>query len=182
MESFSLATDIDLYLDLKVAVEPLVANGPPHGRIGLGDITVFDGSMHQPVTVSRQIGLCDDILISIDLSEKIYDQYKETALHVTSITVDGLEIKDHCHGLIRYDNDQNVRVQALYLGFNGRWSLHIPGPFYRWWHTVSGQGWLLSGARSISRDCAASLASTRHDLVHSDSGNTAAGNHPKKGR
>ena len=151
MKSFSEATDIDILLDLKVTVEPLTRNGVPYGRISLDHITMFDGLLYQPTTVCAQINLCDDIQILIDLHGKIYDQNKETAIHIKSIAVDGIEIKDHCYNLIQYNNDQRVKHQTLYLGFNGEWMLRVPGPFYRWWHTVSGQGWLLSGARSISR-------------------------------
>jgi hypothetical protein len=156
MASFSQLTDIDLYLDLEVVIEPQCGNSPPYGRIDLGACTVFDAPIGRPITLATQIGLRENIRIMIDLSGKIYDEIKETALHVTSIRIDGIEIKDHCYELIQYTNDQNVRLQTMYLGFNGRWILDIPGPFYRWWHTVTGQGWLLSGARSISHGCVSS--------------------------
>jgi hypothetical protein len=176
MENFSQITDTDLFLDLKIVIEPHCGNGPPYGRVNLADRTVFDGPMHQMTTISTHTGLREDIKISIDLSGKIYDEIKETAMHVTSITIDGIEIKDQCHDLIRYVNDQDVQSRTLYLGFNGRWSLEIPGPFYRWWHTKSGQGWLLSGARSRSRGCVPSSASTSDGLRRNADGNTAVAN------
>ena len=180
MQNFSKATDIDLCVCVEVRIEPLIGNGVPRGRIMLDGIGVFDGLMHHPVTVSRQIELCDDILLVVDLSEKVYDSTKETAIHILSITVDGLEIKDHCYDLIQYHNDQNVDAQTFYLGYNGKWILRIPGPFYRWWHAVSGQGWLLSGARSISRGFAANSTSTKDGSDRNGTGNSARDIHPTK--
>jgi hypothetical protein len=178
MPNFSLITATDPDLDIKITVEPLVGNGPPTGRITMCDRMVFDGSLEHTITVCAQIGLHDDVLVAIELRDKIYDLTRETALHITSIEVDGLEIKDHCYDLIEYTNDQDVRTQSLYLGFNGRWVLRIPGPFYRWWHTVTGQGWLLCGARSISQSCAASSTNTNDVRDHNASGNSGSGKDP----
>lgn len=38
-------------------------------------------------------------------------------------------------------DDQEILPKYQYLAVNGR--LTIPEPFYRWYHRVSGQGWLL---------------------------------------
>ena len=42
------------------------------------------------------------------------------------VEVDGVDITDHVYDQLVYNQ-----------------SIHIPGPFYHWWHRVSGQGWLL---------------------------------------
>ena len=42
------------------------------------------------------------------------------------VEVDGINITDHVY-------DQLVSKNVI----------HIPGPFYHWWHQTSGQGWLL---------------------------------------
>lgn len=152
MQNFSQATDIDLSLDLKIIVEPLIENGPPYACIYVNKHLMFDGFMNQTTAITKQIGLSENICICIDLSGKTYDEVKETALNIRSITVDSLEIKDHCWQLIKYDNDQNNNAKTMYLGFNGKWQINIPGPFYRWWHAATGQGWLLYGSRSKSRD------------------------------
>jgi hypothetical protein len=31
-----------------------------------------------------------------------------------------------------------------YIDSIGQWAMHIPGPFFPWYHTVSGQGWLIT--------------------------------------
>lgn len=152
MKTFSEITDTDLSLDLKIIVYPLIGNGYPNGQIRIGDEILFHGAVDRPISLSKQIDLSQDIVLEIKLDGKLYDPHKETALDVRSITIDGIEIKNHCYDLIEYENDHCMGDPTLYLGFNGIWILTIPGPFYRWWHKTTGKGWLLTGARSRSLD------------------------------
>lgn len=45
---------------------------------------------------------------------------------VYRVEVDGIDITDH-----------------VYNELDSKHLIHIPGPFYLWWHQTSGQGWLL---------------------------------------
>ena len=48
------------------------------------------------------------------------------AAGIDGVIIDGIDITDHVFDLL-----------------SAHHVIHIPGPFYHWWHRVSGQGWLL---------------------------------------
>ena len=152
MNRFSEITDTKLFIELSMKVEPLCDNGIPTCCIFIGEEVVFDGPMDKPTTVYKKIDLLDTIMISVEMKNKIYDQYLETALHITSIMIDDVEIKDHLASIVDYENDHNRKESGTYIGYNGTWKVEFPDLFYRWWHQETGQGWLLSGTRSISLD------------------------------
>lgn len=72
--------------------------------------------------------LATNLCLTVSINQQSYSAGLHALLEFNindTVTVDGLEI------LPRYQ----------YLAVDGK--LTIPEPFYRWYHRVSGQGWLL---------------------------------------
>ena len=78
------------------------------------------------------------------MSGKQYDQYRETAVIIDQLAIDGFDIIPTWTQLATYHNDHDSRGPTAYLGFNGTWRLQIDRPFYQWRHAVTGLGWLLA--------------------------------------
>jgi len=149
MKNFSDLPDIkDQSISIEIALTPIMHNGIPYCNVRCNDKNLFDEYLDRPFVIATNVPLIDDINIVIELAEKKYHPDKETAISIDSISVDGIGIQDHCYDLIEYHNDQDVDAKTMYLGFNGRWILSIPGPFYQWWHEKSGQGWLIKPVRA----------------------------------
>jgi len=150
MKNFSEILDTDHHIGLDIKIRPVSLNGDPIATVEVNGKVLHTGKVTECMTLSAQLGLLDPPVISIKLQNKIYHATRETALVIESITVDQINIVDHCYGNIVYHNDQNQSIQSMYLGFNGVWIIRLPEPFYRWWHRASGQGWLLEPSYSIS--------------------------------
>ena len=65
------------------------------------------------------------------------------------VTVNGQTRYAGLHNSLVFDADQNVAVDDIeilpkYKGLAVDGVLTIDEPFYRWYHRVSGQGWLLT--------------------------------------
>ena len=125
-------------------------NGNPLVTIDVNGTVLHSGELSTSVILSTTTKLLGPLIVSVKLENKIYHVTRETALIIESIVVDQIDITEHCYENIVYDNDQNQSIQSMYLGFNGTWIMEISEPFYRWWHRVSGQGWLLEPAYSIN--------------------------------
>lgn len=72
------------------------------------------------VLINDRDTLDTQVLISADIVIRPNDVW------IYHVEVDGINITDHVYDQL---TGQNV--------------IQIPGPFYHWWHRVSGQGWLL---------------------------------------
>jgi hypothetical protein len=149
MNRFSDILDIDLVLTVSVRLTAITGNGAPFCQLHINDRELFCDYVCSTIQAQTQVGLTDDIVISVKMSNKIYSIEKETAINIDCVTVDGLDITEHCYSIMSYDNDQQVTANTLYLGFNGDWKIQIPGPFHHWWHKCSGQGWLLTPTASV---------------------------------
>ena len=77
---------------------------------------------HAPVKIFINDQMQGDLLVP--LRSDITIQLSQTWLD--SLHIDGIDIMNHVP----------VQVNPDHL-------IVIPGPFYHWWHQVSGQGWLL---------------------------------------
>jgi len=79
------------------------------------------------------VDLFSPIQLSVDMLE-----FEEgtSGIEIELLTVDGLEI------LPLY---QHLATSSTnYIDKKGLWTMEMPAPFYQWYHTISGQGWLLT--------------------------------------
>ena len=130
----------DLYLDLVLVVEPV---GAPETEIWINQQMIYQGQLLESITVSEQLPLLSEILISVKLKNKVYNSDSETAVVLKKLSIDGFDIIPNWSQLANYINDHNTNSPTSYLGFNGEWKFQITQPFYQWKHQVNGQGWLL---------------------------------------
>jgi hypothetical protein len=121
MKTFSDLTAIDTKNKLKLAATVLV-----HGRIDY-QFTV-NGSILGTVQ-------CFDLLDTIHLECCVNDlDVGHSGIEIISLTVNDLQI------LPLYLHMANP--QTSYIDKIGVWQLTIPSPFYTWYHTLTGQGWI----------------------------------------
>lgn len=145
MNKFSDFTDIDIPpVTVKIKLSVISDNGAPDAwisfRSGASTQTeLFDSS----ITYEFVTGLLSPLGIDIGMKNKQYSNERETAIVITSLTIDNFEIIPNWTNLAKYVNDHNETTPTSYLGFNGVWTLDIPDPFYHWKHRITGQGWLL---------------------------------------
>jgi hypothetical protein len=150
MKNFSdlLATKKDI--EVRICIRAICENGEPRYSIKINQSVVYDGQISGKVEKISRVGLTDPILIEIEMTEKKYSAEKETAVIIESIKIDEFDMIPAFTHLSRYDNERGYTGITSYLGFNGKWTLDIAEPFYRWRHRETGQGWLLdpiSGSR-----------------------------------
>jgi hypothetical protein len=143
-----LATKKDI--EVHVRLRPICDNGEPRCCIKINQSVMHDGLISGVTEAIQRVALTDPILIEIEMTEKKYSAEKETAVIIESIKIDGFDMIPAFTHLSQYDNERGYTGVTSYLGFNGKWSLDIAEPFYRWRHRETGQGWLLdpiSGSR-----------------------------------
>ena len=73
-----------------------------------------------------RVGLFDDIKLDVEVVSG--------TLEIVEFLVNGLEVLP-CYQHIASSGKN-------YLDQPGTWHLHIPAPFYTWYHSISGQGWI----------------------------------------
>lgn len=140
MKNFSEATATKPQIKISLCIRPV---GEPHTRIKICDNLIFDGIISSRLYLEHLHDLLMPLDFSIELRDKTYTLDQETAVIVDEILVDGISIVPEMSHYFRYENDHGFREPTCYLGFNGVWSLNTGVCFYRWWHEVTGQGWLL---------------------------------------
>ena len=147
MKNYLDLLDIDnTVIDISVTLEPIVDNGAPNIKVLINSNQCYLGTLTEKTVINKTVPLLDTIAITIDLFDKQYSDKLETAVIISSISVDTHEIVNRYDIPISYSNDQHVDYQGFYLGFNGSWNLSINEPFYRWLHRVQGHGWILEPA------------------------------------
>jgi hypothetical protein len=144
MKKFSDLLDIDPKIELDLMIRARTDNGIPHCRARINHEVLHDGILDHARSWRRQCDLLQPIDLEISMWGKQYDQYRETAVIIEQLTIDGFDIVPGWTHLATYDNDHDCQEPTAYLGFNGTWRLLIDQPFYRWRHAVTGQGWLLT--------------------------------------
>lgn len=150
MKNFSDLLDIKTDIFLEIDLDPRFHGRAPVVSVSCNHAQLFSGILDKKICLSCSVDLVDDIRLEVQMRDKIYDKRMETAIGLGPVMIDGIDITDYCYDLVRYDNDRGVNGKTMYLEHNGVWELEIPGPFYRWWHQVTGQGFLLEPAYSIS--------------------------------
>ncbi len=155
MKTFSDLLATDHYITVRVTLKSIKHNGAPGATVRVNNmITEFIQLTETSVVTEYIDDLSDPIDIEISMCDKIYDEHKETAVIIDSISIDGFEIVPNWTHLAEYNSERGPQGPTSYLGFNGSWRLHIDQPFYQWRHRVTGQGWLLEPIETIDGDTA----------------------------
>lgn len=142
MNSYLDLLDTDIQIPIHLIVNPIVENGIPRCCIKINNRDVFYGQLTHAKSLEHSIELLDPVCISIHMDNKIYSSEKETAVVVQSLKIDNIELTHFTTDPISYSKDQTNDYIGFYLGFNGLWQYTINKPFYQWYHTATGQGWL----------------------------------------
>lgn len=143
MKKFLELLDTEIYLPVKIILEPITDNGIPYCMVSINNNKVFDNQLEEQLSINELIKLKDNLVIEITMKQKKYSSDKETAIKFLCFSIDNREIFPYHTSNITYTNDQNFEGKSFYLGFNGVWKYEISKPFYQWYHVTSGQGWLL---------------------------------------
>lgn len=80
---------------------------------------------------SKKYPLRTPLTFSCEISEFVPNH---SGVDIVSVSVDGIEILPLYAG--------RATPPVNYLSFNGTWTFKISEPFYVWYHTISGQGWI----------------------------------------
>lgn len=139
MKTYSDLQAIDHQVHVQVTLEPI---GTPDTCIIVGPHR-GGGLLFQPVDFTVSVPLLTPFIIQIELANKIYSDQQETAVRISRLCIDDVDILPRYLHLAQYVNDHAWKDPTDYLGFNGKWTLTIDQPFYQWLHQHSGQGWLL---------------------------------------
>lgn len=76
-----------------------------------------------------------DLLESLSFECRVYSLVAgHSGINIQQITINGHEV------LPRYLHMANPKTS--YVNQIGIWRLDIPGPFYTWYHQLTGQGWV----------------------------------------
>ena len=133
-----LATNQQLLLEIEL--EPV---GTPNARVKVNRELIDYPVLSDNIILKYSIDLLDNIDIIVELYNKKYNVDNETAVIIRRISINSIEIIPRFNYLTDYVNDHDNNNPTNYLGFNGKWRLTINQPFYQWFHTQSGQGWLI---------------------------------------
>lgn len=139
MNNFLDYTDIKTRLKLTLVLEPI---GIPVISVKINNKLYYNSNLTSSIIIEEYISLLEPFNIIIILSDKHYTTDYETAA-IIKLCIDDINIIPEYNHLVDYQNDHNVSTTTNYLGFNGKWTLTIDRPFYRWLHQVQGHGWLL---------------------------------------
>ena len=143
-----MSHNMKTYLDLQAIDYPLKVHLELE-MVGTPDFTLtVDGQsadylQTEALVFDYEFDLTKTFAISIELKNKDYYAPEETAVMIKTLSIDNTDIFPRYGYLAEYDNDHGFTDATNYLGFNGKWTLTIDRPFYRWLHKHTGQGWLL---------------------------------------
>jgi hypothetical protein len=141
MKNFLEATATRADLQISLHLKPI---GAPFVQVIIGNYPVYDGVITAPTRIEHRHDLLHPLILSIKLSGKEYSLEHETAIVVDKIYINKISLVPEMTHHFCYDNDHGWTAPTSYIGFNGIWKLDTVDCFYRWWHTQSGQGWLLA--------------------------------------
>ena len=114
MKNFSDITAIDLDHQLEVKID-LVEHYKPTYVFTVNDL---------PVAPVMYFGLLDNLNFRCNISKGIVE--------ILKITINGNEV------MPVYQHLSNPATNWI----TKNWNLSIPGPFYPWYHQITGQGWV----------------------------------------
>lgn len=142
MKRFSDLLDIDLQVPVVVHLDPVCDNGAPHCEVRVNGEPLLCAVLDRATIIHRSVSMLAPIMIEVEMQGKQYDQHRETAVVISTVQIDGVDIVPRFVHLTSYDNERDQHRQTNYLGFNGTWRLHIDAAFYTWLHRAGDQGWL----------------------------------------
>ena len=122
IKTFSDVLDINTQDQLQVRLV-VVAHGDVHYRMRL------NGHLIAELDTTHTF----DLLSSIHLKCRVIES-NNGAVEIKLLSVNGQEV------LPRYQHLANP--QTAWIDQTGTWQFDIHGPFYPWFHTISGQGWV----------------------------------------
>jgi hypothetical protein len=143
MNQFSELLGTNIKINIKLQLSAIVDNGVPTTLVKYNNKILLNQALDSSICITWDHDLLDPICIQVALIDKIYNNQKETAIIIESLTIDDVEVIPKYNNLITYVNDHNIDTPTNYLGFNGVWELCIPTPFYQGLHHVQGQGLLI---------------------------------------
>jgi len=124
--NFSDITVIDTADQLEVKLR-IIRHGSPYGHCRINDRDLYT------VTGENQFDFKLDLLASVSVGVNMVDPAKG-ALEIAEFSVNGLEILPlYLHQASR---------PTTWIDFPGLWFFIIPGPFYPWYHGITGQGFI----------------------------------------
>jgi hypothetical protein len=122
IKTFSDILAINPKLQVTVAV---AIHGHVAGRVDFNGMRCYAGTNHFEI----------DLLDNIELVSSITNYVEgSSAIEITEFTVNG-------YNVIPLYQHRSSSGNA-YHDWVGEWQMSIPGPFYTWYHTASGQGWI----------------------------------------
>lgn len=143
MKNFSDLPDTDPTISVIIQLSVITDNGCPGAKVRVNQDVIEYLQLTQSVQHQFDVALREPLQIEIALIDKQYDQDRETAIKIDSVSIDGFELVPAWTHLAVYDTERGLQGPTSYLGINGSWRLDITRPFYQWRHHITGQGWLL---------------------------------------
>ena len=143
MNQFSDLLDTDTSIHIQLKLKAITGNGLPVVVVKHNNRVLYNDSLTDSIVIVTNNELLLPINLQVEMQNKKYNCYQETAVVIESLCIDNIEFVPNYTHLISYINDHNNTDPTSYLGFNGVWNLDIPLPFYQWLHGVQGQGWLI---------------------------------------
>lgn len=144
MKNFSELLDTDYCLKLSIELKAICQNGDPGCRVQVNDKVLLCDHIASTLILTCTLPLTEPIDISISLFDKNYSDTAETAVIISQISIDNFNLVPYWTHMAVYHNERSINNPTSYLGFNGTWQFVIADAFYRWKHSVTGQGWLLA--------------------------------------
>jgi hypothetical protein len=102
---------------------------------------VRHGTISAIIKLNNKILNSDYLIQSFDLFDTIKLEISvldfiegSSGIEIAELSINGYEI------LPKYQHLANPKCN--YVDFKSPWVLEIPGPFYVWYHDISGQGWI----------------------------------------
>lgn len=121
--SFSDLLDIDIGQQLVVELE-LESHGHVEYRCRINGHLVLDATSVWYF----------NLLSPLHLHVLVTDVAPDSALEIKRLAVNGLEV------LPKYQH--LAKPSTAWINCTGAWDMNVPGPFYTWFHGISGQGWV----------------------------------------
>jgi len=126
MNNFSDITAINTADQLAVQL-CIVRHGNPYGGCKINNVDLYT------VAGDNQFNFKLDLLEPISIDANIVDP-NGGALEIVEFSVNGLEVLPlYLHRASR---------PTTWIDFPGLWFFIIPGPFYPWYHGITGQGFI----------------------------------------
>ena len=141
MKNYLDVNNIDNRLLFCLELKPV---GTPTIMVNINNQEYCYANLSESIVINDYLDLLTPFEISITLSDKHYTTEYETAVIISRLSIDNIELIPKYDYLASYINDHNNTDPTNYLGFNGKWTLTIDRPFYHWLHQATAQGWLLT--------------------------------------